>query len=74
MCRFKGFQFSTTYEKSLLNIVQVGDHYELRINNQSFDFLYGAKKSSSVFKQDSEVSHKPGGASSGWKDVEDVYK
>lgn len=88
--RFKGFQFSTTHEKSLLNIVQVGSHYELRINNQSFDYLYGSKKSQSIFKQDSEPYIKPAssvmgpsssyhakpstGTSSGWKDVEAIYK
>lgn len=44
-CRFQGaFNFPFSIGRNSLSIVQHGDKFELRINNQSFDHLYNQSK------------------------------
>lgn len=69
--KFKNaFQFPFTIGKNLLNIVQHGDKYELRINNQSFSHLWDNEKTKRAFNYENKEAHDPYKA----KDYGEHYK
>lgn len=57
------FNFNFTIGKNSLSVVQHGDKFELRVNNQAFSHLYENKLTNQHFKTDDEAGY--GGGAGG---------
>lgn len=58
--KFKNaFQFPFNIGKNALNIVQHGDKFELRINNQSFSHLWDNERTKRNFNYENKEAHDP---------------
>lgn len=50
------FQFPFNVANHMLNIVQYGDTFDLRVDNQSFQHIYNLEKQKNEFKYDAGLN------------------